>query len=144
MSQTRADAPPTALSLGTSFYRLGKFGPEDEAGVYAQFHNDARRLDYDVIWKSHPRAGRALIEEPGGGVTEPFDQSLPIEFLPLVRNIALSGSISSTALLTLKKAYGIPYVVLGRALAERLSLPWLSSLHQYADETIPARQEVGR
>lgn len=135
---------PSALSLGTSFYRLGKFAVEDEAAVYSRFHKDVRDLGYGVIWKSHPRTGKGLMQGSDNALSEPLDQSLPIEFLPLQSNIALSGSMSSTALLTLKKAFGIPFVVLGSQLAQRLSLPWSEVLHRYAEDKLPARRLENR
>jgi hypothetical protein len=128
------DNNPVVLSIGTSFYRMKKFDARVEETVYNEFHRDAAKNGYQVLWKPHPRA--VLQFETNDAHWQPFDQSIPIELLPSLSDVSFSGSMSSTALITLKKVYGIPYILLGRHLTTKLNLKWLAILQQHSDSSL--------
>lgn len=116
-----------ALIIGTSLYRGGKIAREAEAAIYRRRISELRQDGLSVVCKEHPRASLPLLDGADNAQIA-LRTSLPIEFLPLTMNIGLSSSLSSSALLTLKKLFAIPAELLGGERRGELQLPWMSGL----------------
>jgi hypothetical protein len=125
----RLPGPPgaAALVIGTSLYRGGKITREAEADIYRRRISELRRDGLSVVCKEHPRASSPLLDAADGAQIA-LRTSLPIEFLPLTMDIRLSSSLSSSALLTLKKLFAIPAELLGGERRGALQLPWMARL----------------
>lgn len=120
----------STIGIGTAFFRTGKVSREIESRAYTPVFDDAARNRSKVLWKEHPRAPAPLLLDDTASI--PIPTSLPVEFLPFFRNITMSASISSSALLTLKKLHSIPFRLLGASIADRLSLSWMDVLKAHA------------
>lgn len=117
-----------ALLFGTSFFRTDRVTLEDEARVYAKAADAFGKDGLLVIMKEHPRAPQAICY----GNAFPIHTSLPVEFIPEIRPVAITASISSTALLTVRKLFGAPYRLLGDEIARAMRLWWIDDLKRYA------------
>lgn len=107
------EGPPCRLILGTAFYRTPAISFEDERGVYRRLVEDLRAESaVPILYKEHPRANRAPLLTEADSV-EIVASRAPVELWAEVRTILEAYSISSTALLTLRKAYGAHVAVVG-------------------------------
>ena len=120
---------PSELILGTSFYRTRLISYEDERFVYVSLLRQLRqRGASSVIYKEHPRANREPLIRPSDGV-QWMESRMPVEIWPLAVEITAGYSISSTALLTMRKLYDIPGYAIGRELPIAKTLPQVQLAH---------------
>lgn len=119
----------SALILGTSFYRSNLVTYEEEKRVYLSLIESLISCgEESILYKEHPRANREPLVGKSKSVQH-IESPMPVELLPLNLNIHSSYSISSTALLTLKKLFGIPSYTIGRDLPLVSKLKHVRMLH---------------
>lgn len=121
----------TALFLGTSFFRRPDVEFEEEKSIYDRAMAAAQRAGFRAMVKDHPRTPRPMLERDGADIA-PLSASIPIECIAVRARIDATASISSTALLTMKKAFGIPCALLGGDATFAASLPWAGALRRHA------------
>lgn len=101
------DGRPARLVLGTAFYRIGRFTHGEERDLHRRLVEALwRESDAPILYKEHPRANLApLLDELDGVI--PIRSRLPVELWAEARPIRAAYSLSSTALLTLARVWGV-------------------------------------
>lgn len=128
--------PPLLLAIGTSFNRLPRVSFEEEADIYRRLANWAHDRGYQVLFKEHPRSHAPVAEAPGVADIV-WRSSLPIELAAAgARDVAIAASVSSTALLTMFKAFGTEARLVGAHLRKKLNLAWRTELESLLGEDI--------
>ena len=116
-SDRPSPGPPARLILGTAFYRTPAINYEDEQAVYRSLAAElGRRGDAPILYKEHPRATRPPLLTPEDGV-EVVQSRMPVEIWAEARTILEAYSISSTALLSLRRFYGARTWTVGAEIA---------------------------
>ncbi|WP_439574323.1 polysialyltransferase family glycosyltransferase [Phreatobacter sp.] len=102
-----------SLIIGSSFYRSKFITFEEEASLYKSLVDKVTGEGGRVIFKEHPRSfDRPLLQAQDNLII--IRDRLPIEFLATLFSIEKSYSISSTALLILKKLFDIEPTLIGQ------------------------------
>lgn len=120
---------PCVLVLGTSFYRTRQISFEDERFSYVSLLRQLRQRGVSsIIYKEHPRANREPLLGPSDGVQR-LESRMPAEIWPLATRFEATYSIASTALLTIRKLFGIPGFAIGRELPLAKTLAQVRLVH---------------
>lgn len=101
------DGRPARLVLGTAFYRIGRFTHGQERDLHRRLIDALwRESDAPILYKEHPRASQSPLLDELDGVL-PIRSRLPVELWAEARPIRAAYSLSSTALLTLARVWGV-------------------------------------